>query len=243
WTAGRQEAGRGKGKANEKDEKDKKDAVAASAQLAKQADDEAWMETADRNVLDFLKEGLDIIGLANEGSSTSALSSLIVDDVHSLPAPSAASLGIPPITIFQFNDLFEIYLSDDNWMLNDEFRDLPSLQTASDSSVNEDSHSTSGTNDFDADSSDGSLPSLKPVTDDSEAGDESEDVGSVEESESKVLSDTESGAEDDTESTFSFEVIEPEDAAYTRTFAAAALTKDSPDGLGSSLVDIDLYDS
>ncbi|KAG6914817.1 hypothetical protein DXG01_015148 [Tephrocybe rancida] len=243
--AGQGPKGKGKGKVNKKDDKDKKDAAASSTQLAKQVDDEAWMAMADRNVLDSLEEGLNIIGLANKGSSTSALSSLIVDDVHSLLAPSAPSLGIPPITTFQFDDIFKIYLSDDNWMLDDEFCDLPSLQTVSDSSVDEDLHSTSGTNDYDPDSSDGSMPSLQPITDDSEAGNESEDVGSIEESkesESKILSDTESAVEDDTESTFPFEVIESEDAAHTCAFAAAALTKDSPDGLGSSL-NIDLYDS
>jgi len=201
WAPGGGKEGQGpKGKGNAKAKgKEKEKDTAASAPSATHVD-EAWMATADTNVLDFMEEGLNIAGLASddksvvsEESSIGASNYLLVDDFHTILAPPVVSHAIPPSTTFLIDNLFENYTSDDNWMLEDEFHDLPGLEAVSDSSDDEDldfedSEDEDSCDDEDSDfekstdDSDGDMPPLEAVMDDSESEDESVDVSSVAES-------------------------------------------------------------
>ncbi|KAG6816082.1 hypothetical protein H0H87_008778 [Tephrocybe sp. NHM501043] len=223
WALGGGKEGQGpKGKSKAKMEELMKDA-AASAEAAKRAKDEAWMAIADENVLNFMEEDLNTAGLAIdderdeiEGSSISMLSFLFKDDFQSLAASSTPSHSIPVNTTFELNDLLENYSSDDNLMLKDDYQDIPALQMPENSNDRDDA-----------------------------SDDEPENAERVNKSENdseEMLSSAKSGVKN-SKSMISFEINEPEEDAYTYTFAATELTRDSPDGLGSGLIDVTLYDA
>jgi len=213
------EGPKGKGKTKGKGNDNEKDTAAATSTPVSvtHAEDYAWMAMADTNVSDFMEDPnvaglvIDDKNVVTKDSSIGASSYLTIDEFCTIPAASVAPLYIPPITTFRIRDQLETYASDDNWMLEGEFHDLPGLEEGSDMSDEDDSDSEDRDTSDDEDSkfesgtddSDKDMPPLETManeSDDEGSKNEPEVVGgkveSAEESRDNTVGVT-SGAESD----------------------------------------------
>ncbi|RDB21868.1 Retrovirus-related Pol polyprotein from transposon TNT 1-94 [Hypsizygus marmoreus] len=232
WAPGGGKEGEGpksKGKAKEKSDT----AAAATSKSKKDEDQEAWMAVAESNVLAFMEEGAGVPAkLAGDDisavDSTEEVDEAYLGDLNDLPDYPGSDPDIPPDSpIVDWNELFasrpnaNAACPPEAEGTNDG---MPDLRTVTDSSEDEES------DDEDKSSWGDEMPPLQPVSDSDDDEEGNAPRASAYDWEDEPILDE-------------IELVGLDDEAYTRTFGAAAISKDSGESLGSQLIDVELYDS
>jgi hypothetical protein len=223
--------GKGKGKGKEME-------TAAATMPKQESEDQAWMVNVQTNIVDFIEEGLNHLGVANNevvegGASTEVLLSLTGMIAQHPTTPSADVSA----TVDLLADFFETPTTPNNndndiWLLDDD--SMPDLATASDS-LDEEDESNGDEVGFetlsDSNNNDNNMPGLQVVLDSEDEGEDGDEIDDFDD----FFSD---GGDTD-----KYEIVGLDDKAYTCTFVADTIKKGTSTSLGSKLIDIELYDS